>query len=500
MSSIRFFHSDQNYVGFNGDRDVIFELRNKYSFYAPNYKWNKKYKLGYWDGKISMINLKDNRIYAGLLKNITDHLDSEGIDYINDTDLAEGQEIDIDQVHSFYKKIKGPFKPHDSQAESFQDCIQTGRNIVLAPTSNGKSYIIHGLNAYYKLKKQKTLIIINRSQLVLQLKSNFEDEYGSKELYTTSTIYDKNQDTDVVITTWQSIVDMPASWFKQFKTIIADEVHTFKAKSLISIIDKCSHIRNRHGFTATLDNDCVTDAMTLEGMFGKPFQSITLQEQIEQGISARPIIYAVVIKYPVQDRKDLIEAIRQAKNEAASAGKKSTAAIDFIVESKMLEENERRTNLITNIAKMQKGNTLIAFKNKDHGKSIIENLRTKVTHETFFVNSTVKKEKRFEIQKYIETLMESTSVVSFGTFSTGINIPNLNNLIIGSQVKSEITVPQLIGRMIRLCEGKTTANVIDICDDLSHAGKKNIFLRHFEKRMKFYIKNNFEVKLKVITL
>lgn len=497
---IRFFDIDHNYVGFAGNRDVLYELRARYSFYAPNYKWDKRYKLGYWDGKISMLNMKDRKMYAGLLQEIKAHLDSEDIPYLDETSLITGREISLDQIEEFYKKIGGPFIPHESQALSFQNCIETGRNIVLAPTSNGKSYIIHGLNSYYKFLKKRVLLVIHRAQLVLQLQSNFVDEYNSDQLYSTSTIYDEDNNTDLVITTWQSIVDKPAEWFKQFDVLIADEVHTFKAKSLIEIVNKCGHIAYRHGFTATLDNDSKTDAMTLEGMFGKPFRAITLEEQIEQGISARPIVYLCVLKYSVNDRIELAAEIRRKKNEAAQAGKKNFETLDFAIESEYLENHEARTQFIVNLARVQKGNTLIAFKRDAHGKDIFTRVKDQITVPSFFANGTVNKTKRFQIQQAITKLKESVAVVSFGTFSTGVNIPNLNNLIVGSQVKSQITVPQLIGRMMRLSEGKTTTNIIDICDDLSHNGKKNIFLRHFEERMKFYIKNGFEIKTKIISI
>lgn len=501
MASIEFYHKNHNYVTFRGERDIIFELRNRYSFYAPNYKFHPKHKAGLWDGKISMINLKDSHFYAGLLQEIKQYLDEEGVEYSDNTQLVKGREITVEQVYDFYTKIKGPFRPHESQALSFQNCVSKGRNIILAPTSNGKSYIIHGLNAYYTAQKKRVLIVINRAQLVMQLKSNFVDEYGSDPLYLTSTIYDEDQTGDVVITTWQSVTDKDIKWFKQFDVLIADEVHTFKAKSLISLVDKCGHIAFRHGFTATLDNDSKTDAMTLEGMFGKPYQAITLREQIDQEISARPIIYAVILKYSPAERKALIDHIHQSVKKAQAKGKKGHAStIAFQAESKFLENHERRNQIIAQIAAVQKGNTLIAFKNHEHGKAIEECVRAKVKGDIFFVNSTVTKEKRFAIQKKIGELSQSVSIVSFGTFSTGINITNLNNLIIGSQVKSGITVPQLIGRMIRLCEGKTTANVIDICDDLSTSKGKNFFMNHFEKRMKFYIQNGFEVKVKTISV
>lgn len=499
MSQINFFKIDNNYVGFRGNREILHELRSKYSFHTKNYKWDKRYKLGYWDGKISMLNLKDMRMYAGLLPEVKRYLEEEAIPYTDSSGIAAVNDWSEDDVLNLYKEIKGPFVPREDQVDAVLRCINEGRNIVLAPTSNGKSYIIHGINSYYRKNNLRVLIVIHRANLVMQLKDNFVNEYGAA--YTVSTIYDDNNDTDCTISTWQSLKDADQSWFKQFDVIIADEVHTFKAKSLVNLIDKCGHMEFRHGFTATLDNDSETDALTLEGMFGKPHQTITLKEQIEQGISARPIVYVVMIKYPVTERRELLKDIDLKRKEMISQGKKPTEALAYQVESETLENHEFRNNLIAKIAANQKGNTLVAFKNHKHGVALREIIEKNITDKPiFFSNSTVSKEKRFEIQKIISGLTESIGVVSFGTFSTGINIVNLNNLIIGTQLKSKISIPQLIGRMVRITKTKKTTNIIDICDDLSHNNKKNVFYKHFEERMKFYLQNNFEIRTKVVTI
>lgn len=500
-TKIKFFNSNNNFVNFQADQDLVYELRSKFSFYAPSYKWDKRYKAGYWDGKISLINVKDRKVYAGLLPKIKQYLDEEGVEYQDNSYLVKGKPISFDQAKQFYvDKINGKFIPHDEQVTSLQNCISLGRNIIIAPTSLGKSYIIHALNAYYKFLNKRVLLIVDRAQLVLQLKKNFVEEYDSGQFYTTSTIYDDNINTDVVITTWQSIVDNPKSWFEQFDVIIGDEVHKFKAKSLIKIVEMCDHIEYRHGFTATLDNDSKVDGLTLIGLFGSPFTATTLKKQIEKGISVRPIVYVVVIKYGIRDRLQLISDIKDEIKKAQQQGKKNTATIPFLVESKFIEQHEQRNQLIIQLAQKQVGNTLVAFKNESHGRLLYENLKKCITHPIFFSSATVSKDKRFAIQLEIEKLSQSTAAVSFGTFSTGINIPNLHNLIITSQLKSEITIPQLIGRMIRNFTGKNNANIIEICDDLSHNSKKNIFFTHFEHRMKFYLKNNFEIKTKVVTI
>lgn len=503
MSDITFFQSDHNYVQFRGDRDLLYELREKYSFYAANYKWDKRYKAGFWDGKISLINMKDLRFYAGLLPEIRRYLSNENIDFDDSRcfDL-NNKSLSSDDVKELYKRINGPFVPHDSQILAVQHCIENGRNIILAPTSNGKSYIIHGLNAWYTKQKKRVLIIIDRSQLVLQLKSNFVDEYGSEPLYSTDTIYDdRESDADVVITTWQSVVDFPKSWFQQFDVLIGDEVHKFKAKSLISIINKCGHIAHRHGLTATLDNDSKTDALTLQGMFGPTIQTTTLQEQIADGVSARPIVYVIHLKYNNEARRELAKLKREAIDLVRATGKGNEGAVGFQVESEFIENYYDRTQLISKIARSQVGNTLIAFRKEEHGRSIYKEIEVNYKGQHYFVSGRVAKEKRFAIVEHIKKLNESISVVSFGTFSTGINLPNANNLIVGSQVKSSITVPQLIGRMVRISAGKTTTNIIDICDDLRGSdGGDNVFMLHFKKRLEYYIKNNFEVKTKVIAI
>lgn len=493
MALINFYPVDEAKVGFEADQGILRELQAKYSFYAPNYKYDKRYKLGYWDGKISPINRKDKTIPKGLMSEIHSYLKAEGVDYNDEVEYFQGPKLTDVQITEFFKKIKGPFEPHKPQIDAFEDCISKGRNIILAPTSMGKSYAIHGLNAYYKLCKKRVLIIIHRAQLVLQLKSNFEDEYNSKGLYTTSTIYDDDNRTDVVITTWQSIKDAPADWLNEFDVIIGDEVHRFKSKIITEILGRASKVGFRHGFTATLDNNSEVDALTLQGLFGPPKQVITLKEQIAKGISAKPNVYVIVIKYSNEIRKELRRQIAEMKKQGQETP-------DFRVESGFLENLEERTALITQIANSLRGNTLVAFKNESHGKDLHRLISESSGFETFFVNGKVSKTKRFDIQKRIVTLNDSVSTVSFGTFAEGINIPNLNNLIIASQVKSAITVPQLVGRMIRLTDGKTDATIIDICDDLSHAGNDNIFLRHFKTRMKFYLKNQFNIKQKVITI
>jgi superfamily II DNA or RNA helicase len=67
-------------------------------------------------------------------------------------------------------------------------------------------------------------------------------------------------------------------------------------------------------------------------------------------------------------------------------------------------------------------------------------------------------------------------VASYKTFSTGINIKNLHNIIFGSPSKSKIRVFQSIGRVLRKSDNKDVALLYDVADDVSWKSHKNLTL------------------------
>ena len=91
-------------------------------------------------------------------------------------------------------------------------------------------------------------------------------------------------------------------------------------------------------------------------------------------------------------------------------------------------------------------------------------------------------------------------IASFGTFSTGINIPSIENVIFASPSKSKIRNLQSIGRGLRLKDGKTACNLYDIADDLHWKSWKNHTLNHAAERYKTYAEEQFEIKLVEVTL
>lgn len=498
MAAIEFHHVDETWIKIVADAATYRELKDEFSFYTPNYRFHPKFKAGYWDGRISLIDWKSKQIYKGLLMKLIEFCEEEtrNLSYWIDPLILESMptfELQDDKIIEFYSRIKGPFKPHQSQIDAFKHCVNNGRAVVLAPTSNGKSYMIHGLTEFHGRQKQKILVIIDRSQLIEQLRENLRDEYNGSLRY--ETVYDQgNLDCDVYFTTWQSCYQNDSKWFKQFDVLIGDEVHKFAADSTKKIIDKCGHIGIRYGFTATLDNDSKINRLTLIGMFGIASEVTTVSELIDAGIVARPTIYAIIREYS-QDLKRKIY-----REHGVEINKKWV--MSFPAECEFLEESDERTEFITKLDSALKGNTVIAFKRSRQGKKLVQSIQSLreskgiSTDSLYYIDHKVKNNNRIDYSKDIDVSNDATAVLSLGTSSTGVNIKNINNIIVACQLKSSVTVPQLIGRGLRISDRKTTVDVYDIGDDLTYNGKPNATLNHFKRRLEIYSSLGYKIVIK----
>ena len=260
--------------------------------------------------------------------------------------------------------------------------------------------------------------------------------------------------------------------------VLGDEAHEYKAKSLTSILEKCTNAAFRIGATGTLD-DTQTHQLVLEGLFGKVYKVITTKKLMEDDILAQLQIKMLLLKYGPEDCKIVKKTNYQEE-------------IDFIV------RYGPRNNFISNLALDQKGNTLVLFQFvSKHGKplrDLIEEKNTK-NKKIFYISGETPVEDRELVRSITEENNDVIIIASMGTFSTGINIKNLQNIIFSSPSKSQIRVLQSIGRGLRKSPDGSTTTVFDLVDDLSHGNKTNYALKHGGERMKIYNKQEFSTEI-----
>ena len=465
------------------DRGISAELSDYFSFYVPGYKFMPAFRHKVWDGKIRLFNQLTGELNAGLYIYILKCAVERG--YLVETNKndwglpGEKKELDLHRFNSFIETLDLPFLPRDYQYEAVVKGIQRRRTILLSPTGSGKSLIIYMLMKWFLQEDSKSvLIVVPTTSLVEQMYSDFKD-YGMNVADEVHRIYsgkDKVTKKRIIVSTWQSIYKFPRAWFSKFGMVVGDECHGFKSKSLSSIMNKCENAEYRYGTTGTLDGT-QTHKLVLEGLFG-PVVKVTSTKKLQDDETLAPLnISILLLDYPEDVKKNFGQ--RNYQDE-----------IDWIV------GNSTRNKFIRNLALDVNGNTLVLFRLVDHGKLIFSLIKEKSEEKRkiFFVSGETDTRDREQIRKIVEKQKNAIIVASLGTFSTGINIRNLHNIIFASPSKSQIRVLQSIGRGLRKTDDGKSTHLYDIADDLSWKKRTNFTLTHSDERIKIYNKEQFEYK------
>lgn len=460
--------------------DVANEIYGAFSFYAPNYKFQPKYKAGRWDGKINLFDKRNRQLYVGLREELEAWCNKQGYEFEDHVvGNLEYRNVGRKTVMAFIGMLNLPFTPHDYQVEALLKIIRAQRAICLSPTSSGKSLIQYMACRWFADKK--FLVIVPNIGLVGQLAEDFKDYGYNSNVYQIKAGVDKgNIKERITVTTWHSVAKQSPEWFDQFDAIMGDEAHTFQAKSLVDIMGKCLHQSVRIGLSGTLQEE-ESCQMTLRGLFGPTFRTVTSRELMDAGHAAEVVINAVSLTYPLS----FIKEFKAAKH-------------DYPSERNVIACYEPRQHFIAKLATSLPGNKMVLFKGVDHGKALYDKIAAiNGVDKTFLIFGDVKADARNDVRKIMEDNDGVIAVASFKTFATGTNIKNLQFMVFTEGGKSIITILQAVGRAMRLSHDKKSAIVIDIGDKIVNLKtKQNFAWKHFIRRLEIYAKDKFKIKMK----
>jgi superfamily II DNA or RNA helicase len=217
----------------------------------------------------------------------------------------------------------------------------------------------------------------------------------------------------------------------------------------------------------------------LEGLLGPSYKVTKTDELMKQGHLSQLDIQCIVLKHSPQRFETYEDEIQY------------------------LISHEKRNNFITNLSLDLKGNTLVLFSRVEtHGAILYEKINNikQGDRKVFFIHGGVDTEERELAREITERETNAIIVASYGTFSTGINIRNLHNVIFASPSKSRIRNLQSIGRVLRKGKDKVKATLYDIADDCTYNSRKNYTLNHLIERIKIYNEENFNYEIVTIQL
>ena len=464
---------NEAYIKVRCEPSTAKELNEFFKFEVPGAKFMPSVRNRTWSGYIHLFSPATGKIYTGLLPYVQRFLQEQGY-RVKVEDVFRPKEVDKKLIRRFVSSVS-KFRARAYQIDAIHYVIERDRGVILSPTGSGKSFIIYALVRWYINEGHKILLVVPTTSLVEQMYKDFAD-YGwfpedhCHRLYAGK---DKGSDKDVIISTWQSIYKMPRTYFDQFGTVFVDEAHLAKAKSLTGIMTKLHDCKYRIGLTGTLDGKEV-HRLVLEGLFGVCEEVTTTAELVKSKHLANLEVNCLVLSHPSD------KCIKRTYQEE----------MDYIASS------EARNRYITNLVKTLEGNTLVLAQYVDKHLLPLYGLASDVDKETHIVYGATPTLDREKVRTVVEnSKKDSVIYASYGTFSTGINVRRLHNIVFASPYKSQIKVLQSIGRGLRTAKDKKMLRIFDISDNLVYNRKENYTLLHLKERVRMYNEQEFSYEI-----
>ena len=383
------------------------------------------------------------------------------------------------------------FEEREYQINTITSLLKYGRGLIEIPTSGGKSFILGTFiwNLMKKINTEQILIYVPNVQLVNQFYKDMLD-YGFNKnqvcMYSS-----KNKSTD-----FKPIIISNRQWLKNHHDelpyidyVICDEVHQIKHGSKSYNYIESLPTDNKIGCTGTLPEPNDGDMETflrwqLEGLFGPRLYKKDIKELQDDGyISELKIIHLDIFDTVIdKNKRNYTFSVRKRRRPDTEAFNQS-----YIDELEYINDNYFR--LYGKVLKLLpdiKENTLVLFDRIDVGSSLYDHMKT-IIEETnsnkrvFYIDGNTPVDIREELRLSSEDCNNNIIFAQTATFSTGINIKNLHNIVFMFNSKSSTRIIQSIGRVLRLHKSKKFAKLFDVTFNMKYSQKQ------YNKRLEIYL-------------
>lgn len=495
------------------EQHIEFELSERFSFKVANAKYDPRVKAGKWDGIKRLYNRQFKRIHKGLLFYVLKFANKSEYSVDLHPSLHIGSGIDLDSLKCVIDDFiqphdkKNKITPYDYQYEAVSHMLNSGRSICLAATSAGKSLMLYLACRIYQTNDEmegKTIFIIVPSKMLVEQMysdfenySTFEDSKWSVHTFCQKINgeYSKQITKQIVITTWQSLNDIPSYMLADAGAIFVDEVHTVNGPVLTKLLESAVNCSIRHGLTGTLDGmEC--NELQAQGLMGPAKRIVTAKQLIEDKRATAVKVVCTMLNYDYETKREFYN--KQMKLLVTEGKVKPGVVYQSEIES--INNFKCRFNFVQKFVSSLKGNTIVLFNRvEDYGLPLYEDMKQK-RDNVYLITGSVNGKEREHIRNLLESSVNAIIYATSSIMSTGVSIKNLHNIVCLSSNKSAISTLQTIGRLMRLHESKEHATIYDLVDRLDFNGKQNYTLTHLEERLKFYQAEGHPVKFVTVHL
>ena len=454
------------------DSDTLDSIRSKFSISNPAHGRGNKFA----PARLYAIT-PSGRFDVGLLDDITAYLQSRQLLYKINSSLEKVFNNGFE--NPIIKNYKLTYREH--QEKSIKSALKKGRGVVVIPTAGGKTLIMSSIIESLRLNMNnpdtKALVIVPSLQLVTQTAKDFE-EYGMEKVTKWSGNNTPDENATTIVAGTQILLSNKTNLtiLDDIDILLVDETHGLRRGNEINKIFNIIGSTYKFGFTGTMPPSLI-DQWNIIGKIGPIIYEEKTEDLRNKNYVSNFKIIILNIKH-----QNTPNFIRNVTRPAEAYNNE----IDFLM------NNARRNEIIAKLASRLNNNTIIMVDRIDHGVNIELELRKicKEDRPIYFIQGSTDIEEREKIRSLMENRSDVIAVAVSKIFSTGINIPNLHNIIFASAGKAKIKIMQSIGRALRLHPTKSMATIFDISDNTKY-GKV-----HIQERIRLYEteKYNYEKK------
>jgi superfamily II DNA or RNA helicase len=468
-----------------------------------------KRKVPYWDGKISFFDSKFSRVPISLWREVQKlckefhfSLDIDGIEDLYDKDFDD---VSFTEWVNTYFEEAEDLTPRDYQIEACIRLLKYRKCTSEIATSGGKTLVAFMIFKYLFSRGtiKKLLYIAPNINLVSQPEEKFyeyEDRCNKKPNWKSVCVYSgakKDKDvkpTNITFGTYQSLTKKDLIFFRDFDMVIVDETHHAANNSIKKILVNCQNAKYKLGLTGTLPKEGSLNSFTIQSYLGPCVYEIKSCDLISSG-KATPInIIGIELDYLDVGMKKKLYDLRNV-----SADEKDGVKL-LNLEKDIVRDNDKRLKYVCETINKASKNSLVLFSDikNEYGRKVYNWLRENSEKTIYYIDGSTDNKNRDYYKEQMEKNNDVIIVASVGTFGEGIDISNVFSLFIIESHKSENIIRQMLGRGMRLMEGKEKVNVIDFIDNFEYGTNKyqkiNYLLRHAKARQQIYKDRGFPYK------
>jgi superfamily II DNA or RNA helicase len=414
-------------------------------FTVPNAHIIKR-KMGprgrHWDGTKGFYDRRNCAFLTGLLGKVIMYLKSLGVAF----EIMDKRTNPTAGTYAISNTLNG-ITLYDFQYRTVQEVIKAGRGVVQLPTGAGKTEIAIAVT---KALSVPTLFLTHRVNLLYQTARRYaarNPEIESKIGIIGDGNYSPNFITLATVQTiWSALKRYPSEivgTLKGFQMLIIDEAHRAGAKQFYKPAMLCSNAFYRLGLTATpfMGGNAEND-LYLMGVTGPVASRVAPSELIERGILAKPFFKFFTISGP------RLDSLRDWRD---------------IYELGIIHHEERNHIIATQAAQLaaRGKKTLIIVNEVAHGQ-ILVGLCEKKGISVRYQDGRHSHSEREAALKWLSKTGDA--IIATNIFDEGIDVKNINAVILAAGTKSAPALFQRTGRATRRKEVDNYAIIIDFID------------------------------------